>query len=174
MKRVVRVLIFLLLGMALVGCGKHEYRQGVKQLEKGKYEEAVSHFEKAVEKEANVGDSYRGIGIARWELEDFEGSGDAFLKALENGSEETGTIYNFLGACMMKLDRPSEAASYYEQGILQEGCSEEMLREMRFNMIAAYEAQGDYESAKAKLAEYVAAWPDDAQAVKEAEFLETR
>lgn len=75
---------------------------------------------------------------------------------------------------MMKQDRPAEAVSYYEQGVLMEDCTEEMLREMQFNMIAAYEAQGDYESAKAKLAEYVAAWPDDTQAVKEAEFLETR
>lgn len=174
MKRVVQVLIFLLLGMMLAGCGKYEYKQGLKKLEEREYEEAVLRFEKAVEKEANVGDAWRGIGIARWELEDYEGAGDAFLKALENGSDETGTLYNFLGACMMKQDRPAEAVSYYEQGVLMEDCTEEMLREMQFNMIAAYEAQGDYESAKAKLAEYVEAWPDDTQAVKEAEFLETR
>ena len=45
---------------------------------------------------------------------------------------------------------------------------------MRFNIIAAYEKLEDWENAKAKLAEYTEEYPDDEQAAKEAEFLETR
>lgn len=45
---------------------------------------------------------------------------------------------------------------------------------MHFNMIVAYEQMKDWESAKAKLKEYLAEYPDDEAAKKELEFLETR
>ncbi|MEI3218996.1 MAG: tetratricopeptide repeat protein [Lachnoclostridium sp.] len=45
---------------------------------------------------------------------------------------------------------------------------------MMFNEIAAYEKMGDYETAKEKLREYTEKYPDDENAAKEAEFLETR
>ena len=41
-------------------------------------------------------------------------------------------------------------------------------------MIVAYEQMKDWESAKAKLKEYLAEYPDDEAAKKELEFLETR
>ena len=41
-------------------------------------------------------------------------------------------------------------------------------------MIAAFEQSGDWESARAKLKEYIAEYPDDEKAQKEAAFLETR
>ena len=47
-------------------------------------------------------------------------------------------------------------------------------KEMHFNMIVAYEQMKDWESAKAKLKEYLAEYPDDEAAKKELEFLETR
>ena len=49
-----------------------------------------------------------------------------------------------------------------------------MMQEMRFNEIVAYEQAGDIESARSKLADYTADYPDDEKAAKEAEFLETR
>ena len=55
-----------------------------------------------------------------------------------------------------------------------EDVSDEMMQEMRFNEIAAYEQSGDMESAKSKLKDYTADYPDDEKAAKEAEFLETR
>ena len=45
---------------------------------------------------------------------------------------------------------------------------------MRFNVIAAYEQSGDWESAKVKLTEYLEDYPDDEAAQKEMEFLNTR
>ena len=41
---------------------------------------------------------------------------------------------------------------------------------MEFNQIAAYEKLYDWESAKAKIEEYIAKYPDDEAAKKEAEF----
>lgn len=175
MRRALRVCVMLLFcAVMTTGCGKKEYHEGIENLEGGNYEEAIKKLEEAIEEERNVGDCYRGIGIAKWELSDYQGAIDAFEKALENGSEETGTIYNFLGACKMKLEQPSEAIVYYEKGITQEDSSDEMIREMRFNVIAAYEQLEEWDNARAKLSEYVADYPEDERAVREAQFWETR
>ncbi len=168
--------IFLLLAccMILSGCGKMEYKTGMEHLKSGEYEAAVEQFEKAIDEERNIGDSYCGIALAKWEMKDYEGTIEAFQSALENGSEETGAIDNILGVCKMQLGDYKGALETYEKGIQKEDCTEEMLREMKFNIIAIYEKLEDWETAKAKLAEYVSEYPDDAQAAKEAEFFSTR
>lgn len=174
MKRVVRISAFLFLCIILTGCGKREYRDGMEKLEDGQYEEAVGHFERAIEEEYSIGDAYRGIGIAKWETGDYEGAAAAFEMALSNGSEEDGTLYHLSGACKMQLKEWTAAIEYYEKAISLGDCTDEVLKEMKFNVIAAYEELKDWESAKIKLAEYTAEYPDDEQAAKEAEFLETR
>ncbi len=174
MKQIVTVMTCLLLCVMLTGCGRYEYKKGVSALKDEKYEDAVSRFEKAIEKEVAVGDSYFGIGLVKWEQEDYEGTLEALEKALEEGAEENAVIYDMLGACKMKLSDPAGAVGYYEKALTFKDCTDEMQKEIRFNIIAACEDTGDYESAKARLAEYVAQYPEDAQAVKEAEFLETR
>lgn len=52
--------------------------------------------------------------------------------------------------------------------------STKVLQEMRFNQIVCYEKLGDWENAKTKIAEYIQVYPDDADAQREAKFLETR
>ena len=94
--------------------------------------------------------------------------------ALEQGSQESGTIYNLLGNCEMELQNAEQAYEYYEKGLAMEGNSEELIQEMKQGRIAACEELGDLESAKTLLAEYLEEYPDDEAAAKEAEFLETR
>ena len=104
----------------------------------------------------------------------YEAARNAFETALENKAEKTATIYNFLGNCEMQMGNAKAALNYYNLGTACEDCSEEMLQEMRFNEIAAYEQCGEWENAKAKLADYVTDYPEDARAAKEAEFFETQ
>ena len=175
MKNKIRCLLPALLAVCiLAGCGRNIPEEGLELLKNGDYEKAAETFQEAVEEEQNIGEAYRGIGIAKWELKEYSESKEAFLMALENGAEKTGTIYNFLGNCEMILDNPSGALNYYRLGIASEDCKEELLKELKFNEIAAYEETGDIESAKTLLAEYTKAYPDDERAAKEAEFLETR
>lgn len=170
------VLAGLCLCLYLLVCKRNPSEEGIEYLKNGQYEEAIGQFELAVEKEINAADAYRGIGIARWEQEDYAGARDAFQKALEQETEQpfTGTIYNFLGNCALKLNDPASAQNYFQQGIGLEGNSTELDREMKYNLIVAFEQTRDWESAKAKLSEYVAEYPDDANAQKEQQFLETR
>lgn len=115
-----------------------------------------------------------GIGIAKWEQEDYEGALEAFKSALENGAEKTGTLYNFIGCCALRAGDASSALNYFNLGISQEDNSEELLQEMKFNVVSAYEQMEDWESAMSKLQEYLQEYPDDEKAQKEMTFLETR
>lgn len=173
-KYLVTMMAVVLTACALAGCGNKALEEGVELLEQEKYNEAADKFQDAVDKEKNLGEAYRGLGIALWEQEDYEGAKDAFENALDNDAEKTATIYNFLGNCDMKLDDAKSALNYYRLGMAAEDVSDEMMQEMRFNEIAAYEQLGDMESAKTKLNSYISDYPDDEKAAKEAEFLKTR
>ena len=83
MRKVWRVFpAVLLLMILLTGCGKNPYKEGMEQLEAGQYKEAEVNFKKAVEKEKNLADSCRGLGIACFEQKDYEGARKAMKQAL--------------------------------------------------------------------------------------------
>lgn len=174
MKKYRIVLLTLMSVFLLNGCGSDPLEEGLTFLQEGNYSEAILKFEEAVEEEKNLDDAYRGIGIAKWELEDYEGAKSAFKIALNYDAELYASTFNLLGACEMKLENYKMALNYYRLAMGREDCTEEMLREMRFNEIVALEKIGDMENAKTKLAEYISLYPDDQQAAKEAEFFETR
>ena len=174
MKRFQMVTLVIVMAFSLSGCMTNPYKAGVKALENGEYKEAEEQFSKAVKKDKNTADAYRGLEIACWESEDYEGASDALKKALEAGTKKNGTIYNILGCSELKLGNAKEAAEYFEEGLKDKDISNELKQEMRFNMISAYEQMGDLETAKTLIANYVNDYPDDEQAAKEAQFLETR
>ena len=172
MKRGKALLAIFSAGLLLTACGNPS-EKGVEYLEKGEYDQAVEQFEQAIEKNKNTGDAWRGIGIAKWEQKDYKGARNAFRKALDNNAEKTGTIYNLIGNCDLKLGKAKEALNYYNLGLEQDDVSKKMKKEMKYNIIVAYEKMEDWESAEVKLEEYLESYPNDKAAKKEAEFLET-
>lgn len=168
------ILAVILSILMMTGCAENPSASGVEYLENGQYNEAIKQFEQAIEEDINAGDAYRGIGIARWEQEDFKGAREAFLNALDHGAGKTGVIYNFIGCCDMKLNEMSEAINYFNLALGDENNSDDLKQEIRYNIIVAYEQNGDLESAKVKLGEYVNDYPDDEDAKKEFDFWSTR
>ncbi len=171
MRKMRLLFLAMLLAAALSGCGKEEYQQGVNYLQNGRYEEAAGCFQTAIEKKDNLEDSYRGLGICLWETEDYENAMSAFENALEKGGKETGTIYNLLGCCAMKTGDYNRALEYFAQGLRDDSCSQDLKKEMEFNRIVALEKQGDTDGAKTYLTKYLEQYPQDKDAVKEAQFL---
>ena len=72
------------------------------------------------------------------------------------------------------MGNAKEAVNYYNLGLEQDDVSKKMKKEMKYNIIVAYEKMEDWESAEVKLEEYLESYPNDKAANKEAEFLETR
>lgn len=158
----------------LTGCGESVYEQGVKQLESEEYEDAVVSFEEAIAKEKNMADSYRGLGIAYWELGKYEDAKDALEAAIEHGTEETATLDSILGNCELELENAENAIGYYENVLSAEDVDEDLKKDVEFNMIVAYEQMKDLDAARERLEAYISKYPEDEAAAKEAEFLETR
>jgi Flp pilus assembly protein TadD, contains TPR repeats len=172
-KRNTIIILVGILCVLLMGC-KEEGPTIVELLESGEYETAISKLEIMIEREDNVGEAYRGLGIAYWELEEYQKARGAFEYALASGEEETGIICNFIAVCDLRLGHIESARQWFERGLAKENNAPELIREMEFNQIAVYQKQGDFETAKEKLAIYVEKYPDDIEARKEADFLETR
>lgn len=174
MRKIQILLSVFLLAAMLTGCMSNPYKSGMEALEDGQYEEAAKQFKEAVEKDKNKADAYRGMGIALWETKDYEGAKKALENALKEGSKKTGTICNLLGDCEYQSGNMEEAVKYFEEGLKDEKNSAELTQSMRFNRICAYEKLGDLDTVKSLLKEYIADYPEDEAAVKEARFLETR
>ncbi len=174
MKQLKSILFVFIISIFLTGCGENPYDQAVEQLEAGKYEEAAVFFEQAIEKESQIADAYRGLGIANWELKDYEGAKEAFLLAVEEGSEETVTLWALLGNCELELGNAEKALEYYEKVKGSKDAEAGLIQDAEYNTIVAYEQLLDIETAKEKLKDYLEKYPDDEKAAREAEFLETR
>ena len=175
MRKIQNLLLILAAGILLAGCGKNPYDQGMEALESGAYEEAAAQFQQAVEEEKNTADSYRGLGLgAVGTGKIMREPGRQLVSALEEGSQESGTIYHLLGSCELKLHQAEQALDYFDKGLTMEGNSKELIREMKRGQIIACEELGDLASARTLLEEYLEEYPDDEAAAKEVGILETR
>lgn len=174
MKRLAAVILTASMGLALAGCSGNPYKEGVSQLESKEYKQAEVSFKEAVKQDKNTADAYRGIGIACWEQKEYKAALKAFKNAVKAGTKENATLYNLMGGCALKLDDGKSALSYYEKGLAASGSSDELKKEMEYNVIVSYEEMQNWEKAKSKLNEYLEKYPDDETAKKEVEFLETR
>lgn len=169
MKKIV-ILITLLL---LTGCAG-SMKNGVELLEAGKYDAAVKVFQKDIKKKRNLDEAYRGLGIAYFELEDYEAAVEAFELALEHETKETAVFCSFLGASYLETEDYDKALDVYERGLACKDLTEELEQEIQFNLIAVYERMGNWDAAKKQMDKYVKKYPNDSRVEKEAEFLETR
>jgi len=82
------------------------------------------------------------------------------------------SVYNNLGNCLMKQGKYDEALEAFEAGLaLGDSASRQSLL---FNQVVANEYLGNFDTAKTLLSEYLSVYSDDADAQREAAFLETR
>ncbi|MBQ9764637.1 MAG: tetratricopeptide repeat protein [Lachnospiraceae bacterium] len=96
----------------------------------------------------------------------------ATYKKYLNYDNTNGYVYNHMGIISMDEGDYAGALSYFQTGILTKDTK--CLRELMWNEIVCYERLGDFETALAKITDYIASYPDDDIAKREYEFLKTR
>ena len=102
-KRFFPVLLFLACLLLLTGCGS-TLKKGTKALEDGEYEEAITLFTEAAadEDDETAADAYVGLGMAYYELADYESALSAFEQGLSLGAEKTVQLYNLCAVCALQ------------------------------------------------------------------------
>lgn len=168
-----RWILLIAISSILLGCASN-IKTGITYLEEENYEEAIACFEKEITEKKNLGEAYRGLGIAKYELGEYEAAVDAFKNALENKTEATATIYSLMAASYLQMEDYESALDYYNDALEMKDCKEEMKKEILYNEIAIYQELGVWDTLKEKVAAYVESYPEDDRMEKTLEFLETR
>ena len=169
-------------------------KAGIKAMEEEDYKEAVTQFTQAAStaeakgKKEDAAEAYRGLGMAYYELKEYDKVLESMQKALDDGVQRTAELYNIMGVSAMKQEDYESALKYFDEGISyaqskdavnaskskKEVDYSELIQEMRYNQIVCYEKQENWEEAKNAANEYIADYPNDENIEKEVEFLETR
>ncbi len=174
-KRWLGILVLVLLSLVFISCGKKEWvKDGYAHLAEQEYEKAIKAFEKSIDKEQETGEAYLGIATAWYEQEDYEKALASFEKARVQEAALSATAYNLMAVCERKTEDLQGAINYYSLGLSQTDISGELKQEMKKGLITAYEESGDRASALMYLQEYVSEFPEDTEAQKELDFLQTR
>lgn len=177
---------------------------GVSLMQQKDYQGAVEYFAAAITNEeqnqekgrgsetrsgtAYMTEAYRGMGMAYYELQDYEQARINLQQVIDAGGDVTPILYNILGISSMNLGDYDEALRAFEVGTAlpaagtyqDVGGTEQsvdysaVIQEMKFNRVVCFEKKLDWANAKVEMEAYIAAYPDDLSAQKEAEFLATR
>lgn len=168
------ILAIVLSGVfVFTGC-TNNIETGLEALKAENYKEAKESFEKEIKKEKNLDEAYRGLGIACFELGEYDAAIQAFEEALKNETEKTATLYNMMGVCYMQTEAYEKALDVYTKALSIESIVDETKQEIQYNLIAVYENMADWDAAKEQMKAYQEAYPDDERVEKESDFLETR
>lgn len=138
------------------------------------YEEARVEFELAIEEGKDLDEAYLGVALCSWELEEYDVMEASFEAAYLNGAVMTGSARNMLATVALKEKDYTLALTYIQEALLIDGNGSSLTSELLRNEIVCYEELGEWEIAKEKIASYLEAYPYDEDAIREADFLETR
>lgn len=186
-------LVLVTASCLLTGCS-NAGKAGIKAMENEDYKEAVTQFTQAANTAESKGkkdaaaEAYRGLGMAYYELKEYDKVLDSMQKALDNGAQRTAELYNIMGISAMQQEDYESALTYFQEGVSYAESTNavnaskakkdvdysKLIQEMRYNQIVCYEKEEDWVDAKTAANDYIADYPDDKDIEKEVEFLETR
>ena len=179
---------FLMCVVLISGCRQDDtciVQMGMEEMVAGNFTEALLLFEEAIETQQYEELAWRGIGLIRFRLAEFEEAAHALQTALDLGGEETPIIYHIIGSVAMRRQDHDTAIEAFTKGVAVGeqrqalGLAEEMeaaivMQEMRFNLVVLYQELREWEIARDYAKAYLVHHPDCELMRKEAEFLESR
>jgi len=135
----------------------------------GDYENALTNFSSARDKGNNEALLYLGKIYAY--QGDYDTAFITFEQSVQAGAVN-GEIYNQMGIIKFNQKDYQTALNYFETGL---GLNDlDSRKALLYNEAVTYEYLLDFDTAAQKMAAYVAAYPDDMEAIRENEFLKTR
>lgn len=153
---------------------KTPVEKGNALLQEGQYLEAITEYNAGLADIQYMRESYLGMGLAYYEMEDYSDAAKCFEYAIQKGENKSGVIYNLLSISYMMDEDYDSALENILLAIDQDGISQELKQQLRYNEIYCMEKTADWEGAKAKATSYIQSYPDDENMLREIKFLETR
>lgn len=133
------------------------------------YSNAKRELTRAI-KEGNS-DGVLLLGKVYIEMEDVNSARAMYQEHLSSGDDKA-KAYNGLALCDIYEKKYDDALLNIDKGLAEEESEER--QDLLFNEIVAYEYKLDFETAKEKISAYLKIYPDDAAAIRENEFLQSR
>lgn len=149
-------------------------KKGTEYLESNEYDKAIGEFTKGLSDIDYIAESYKGIGIAYYELGQYKDAVDNLENAIQKGETSLGTTYYLLAISYMKIEDYDNALKNITTALSKSENSQEMIQELRYNEVLCMELTSDWDGAKAKATSYLQSYPDDVNMVAEYKFLSTR
>ncbi len=152
------------------------------ETEEDKYNQAKLHYYQEnydvalseLESSFNSGfyEAYYYIGEIYQMNKDYSKAIYYYDKLIDTEKVSVSNVYNQAAVCLMKTGDYKKAAKYLEKGILFQDSG--TLQVLKKNEIIVYELLGEFKTAEEKMGEYLAKYPQDKDALREAEFIKTR
>jgi tetratricopeptide (TPR) repeat protein len=147
-----------------------KYNLAKLHLFQGKYDAALSELNGSYAE--GFKESYYYIGELYRMQKDYEKAIYYYKNYITDGQITSSNVYNQLAVCLIKTGGYEEALDYLEQGMEYNNAG--TMRYFKKNEIIAYEKLGRFQDANQKIGEYLDSYPEDAQALREAGFIEAR
>ena len=135
----------------------------------GDYDSAIKSLKKAVDEKLVKANYY--MGEVYQKQGDNDSSQKYFKKYLDSGEADSYDLMN-MGQAQMDNGNYDTAITYFQNALELESVPNK--QQITKAMIIAYEYSGDFATAKSKMEEYMKDYPDDEDAAREYQFLETR
>lgn len=135
----------------------------------GDYDNAVKNLQKAIDEKLVKANYY--MGEAYQKQGDNDSAQKYFQTYLDSGEADTYDLMN-MGQAQMDDGNYDTAITYFQTALDMESVPNK--QQIMKAMIIAYEYSGDFATAKSQMEEYMKEFPDDQDASREYQFLETR
>jgi tetratricopeptide (TPR) repeat protein len=135
----------------------------------GDYEQAAIYLEDA--RTQNTADVFLYLGRSYEAMGENNYASSVYNAYLSENQSDAG-LYNQLGLCEIARGNYETALTALQAGIQLE--NPDMTQALLYNEIIATEYLGDFQTAKTLMETYLRKYPDDQNAIREYEFLQTR
>ncbi|MDD2973042.1 MAG: tetratricopeptide repeat protein [Lachnospiraceae bacterium] len=135
------------------------------------YDSARNYLEEARTETSSNADVILTLGKTYEMLGDYNYAASVYNDYLQDDTTQA-EVYNQLGLCKLHIQDYQSALETFQAGLQIE--NNPMMQTMYYNEIVAYEYLQDYKQAAVEMKKYLALYPDDENAKREYEFLQTR